>query len=61
MPLGVFFLEPMTGPPQDRVSRGSAGDVLEAQSCWNEPWGFPKGLVMAERFRICSYERGDSD
>jgi hypothetical protein len=33
--------------------------VLQAQSCWDEPGGFVKALTMAERFGICSYERGD--
>jgi hypothetical protein len=37
------------------------GDVSQAQSCWDEPGGFAKGLVIAERFRICCYERGDTD
>jgi hypothetical protein len=35
--------------------------VLQAQSGWDEPGGFVKGLMMAERFGICSYERGGLD
>lgn len=37
------------------------GYVLQAQSCWNEPGGFVIGLILAERFGICSYERGGLD